>query len=107
MVKSLELTDEEMKKVSSHCKKRNVEFMATPFSLHSLDFLVNECNMRIIKIGSGEIINLELLYESGKTGLPVILSTGMAKDVEIDIAINELIRGFISKKFSDLCSLPG
>ncbi len=96
MIKELELSDIEMKKISRHCEEMKIEFMATPFCVNSLNFLVDECGMRKIKIGSGEIINHKLLFAAGAKSLPVILSTGMALDIEIELAINQTIKGFIS-----------
>ena len=95
MVKKLELTDEEMKQLSEYCDSLSLEFMATPFCVRSLDYLVTECNLKRVKVGSGEVINLKLLRAIGSYGLPIILSTGMCRDLEIEIAINVLCLGYI------------
>ena len=97
MVKRLELTDDEMRELSNYCDSLSVEFMATPFCVRSLDYLVKKCNFKRVKIGSGEVINLKLLRAIGSYGLPIILSTGMCKDLEIEIAINELCLGYVDK----------
>jgi sialic acid synthase SpsE len=96
MVKSYELSDAQILDIVEHCKLIGVKFIATPFSQKALRFLVNEVKMDLIKVGSGEIINLPLLREIGKTGHPVILSTGMAKDIEIELAISTLVFSYIS-----------
>jgi len=96
MIKELELSDIEIKKISEYCEEIDIEFMATPFCVNSLNFLVDECGMKRIKIGSGEIINHKLLFAAGTKSVPVILSTGMALDIEIELAISQIIKGFIS-----------
>lgn len=58
-------------------QERGAIYFSTPFSLEAANFL-NELNVPLFKIGSGELTNLPLLNEIAKLGKPVILSTGMA-----------------------------
>ena len=63
--------------------------MSTPFDLDSADFL-DEINVNIIKIPSGEITNYPLIRKIGQFKKKVIMSTGMCNLEEISKAIEIL-----------------
>lgn len=89
LLQGLELSDQEFRRIARYCEKRGIEFLSTPFDADSVPFLVG-LGVRRIKVGSGDLNNLPLLREIGTHGLPVILSTGMAKDDEIEEALETL-----------------
>jgi N,N'-diacetyllegionaminate synthase len=89
MLKTLELSWESYAKLYRHCAHRQIEFMSTPFDPEAVDFLVS-LGMRRIKIPSGEITNTPFLRYVARTGLPLILSTGMADLEEIGAAIEAI-----------------
>lgn len=62
----------------------------TVFDIKSLKDVM-QLNPQIIKIGSGQVNNLKLIEEVAKTGVKIILSTGMSTVEEIDSAF-ELIK---------------
>ena len=64
-------------------------FFASVFDLPSLD-LTEEIGVELYKLASSELTNIPLIRAIGKTAKPVIISTGMARDDEIAIAINSL-----------------
>lgn len=82
-LKSLALTHIDFLKLSRHCENVGIEFMSTPGDVGSLKFLVEECGVKRIKIGSDDLTYTPLIVEARKTGLPIILSTGMATIDEI------------------------
>ena len=90
MLKKLELSVGDHKKLIQHCKKRKIEFLSTAFDSDSL-LLLESMGIRIFKIPSGEITNYPYLSRIGKTRKQVILSTGMATMKEIDDAIKVLL----------------
>lgn len=94
MLKKLELSDRDHKELYRHAEKRGIEFLSTPFDETCLDFLV-ELGVKKIKIPSGEITNGPLLLATARTGLPVILSTGMANITEVEDAVSILSFGYI------------
>lgn len=96
MIRQLELSDVDHEKIAEHCLKAGIEFMSTPFDVRSLDFLHSKMKVKKLKISSGEIVNAELLYKASKTGLPIILSTGMSTLGEIEDALAILAFGYIS-----------
>jgi N-acetylneuraminate synthase len=93
MLRKLELSADMHRLLSQHCVKNDIEFMSTPFDSDSLHFLCNEMAVRRLKVGSGDMTNAPLLYEIGKSGKSVILSTGMATLGEIEQALGVLILG--------------
>jgi len=89
MIKKLELSIEDHKKLIDYCNKINIQFLSSPFDLDSID-LLNKLGLEIFKIPSGEIINLPYLRKIGKLNKNVILSTGMADLGEIEDALDVL-----------------
>jgi N-acetylneuraminate synthase len=91
MLERLELDEEAHRAIVARCQDRAIEFMSTPFDVDSLAMLVR-LGVRRIKLGSGELTNGPLLAAAAKTGLPLILSTGMATLAET-IEATDLVRG--------------
>ena len=86
MLRKLELSAEQHQIVAAHCARVGIEFMSTPFSEDAVDLLVS-LGVRRLKISSGEIVNRPLLTKAAATGLPLILSTGMATLAEVKQAV--------------------
>ena len=74
-------------KIARHCEDINIEFMSTPDDIESLKFLVEDCGVKRIKLGSGSLLYEPLVDAAFDTGLPVLLSTGMASLVEIALVL--------------------
>ena len=89
MVKRLELSFDEFRKIKEYCDRVGIQFLSTPFDLKSVDFL-NELVVPFFKIPSGEITNYTYLIKIAHTGKPVVMSTGMCEPDEILAAINVL-----------------
>lgn len=90
MLKKLELTQDDFIKIKDYCAELGIEFLSTPFDRESGDFLLN-LGIKKIKIPSGEITNKRYLQWAAKTGLPVILSTGMADLCDVKRAMDVLL----------------
>lgn len=86
MLKKLELSYDMHIELISYCNRRGIQFLSTPFDVESLKML-EELNVPIIKLPSGEITNYPLLVAAAETKKPVILSTGMSNLDEIAEAI--------------------
>jgi N-acetylneuraminate synthase len=95
MLKALELSRDDFKAISTHCIKHGIQFLSTPFDVESVDFLVNEIGMPIVKLPSGEITNAPLLLRVAATGEKVILSTGMSTIADIEMALGVLAFGYL------------
>lgn len=89
MIRSLALTRAEFEQLAGRCRDREIEFLATAFDVEMLDFLVG-LGMKRTKIASGDLTYKASLEASARRGVPVILSTGMATDEEVDWAVGVL-----------------
>ena len=74
MLKKLELSVEEQKKVFQHCSSRGIQFLSTPFDNKSLRFLSEELGLETLKIPSGELVNGPFLLDFARTNKNIILS---------------------------------
>lgn len=92
MLKRLELTYDEFRKIKEHCDDIGIIFSSTADEEESLDFLI-ELGVPFIKTGSGDIGNISFLRYIGSKRLPVIMSTGMSSLADTDISINALREG--------------
>lgn len=92
MLKKLEMSYEHFKLIQEHCHKIGIEFLSTPDEEESLDFLMNELDLPLIKVSSGEVTNLPFLRKMGAFHKPVILSTGMSTMAQSALAYDTLIQ---------------
>jgi N-acetylneuraminate synthase len=94
LLRRLELDEDRHAAIIERCRARGIEFLSTPFDLDSLAFLAGTGALRRLKLGSGEVTNGPLLLAAARTGLPLILSTGMATLEEIGAALALLAHGY-------------
>jgi N,N'-diacetyllegionaminate synthase len=99
MLKELELSDEDHYLLSDLAHTLGIEFMSTGFDHQTVDFLV-ALGVKRIKIPSGEVTNLPYLRHCAKTGLPLILSTGMCDLSEVKTAI-EIIQPYYGEQLKN------
>ena len=83
---TLGLTDGEFRKISDECKHCGIMFLSTPFDVPSV-WLLQDLGVPLMKVPSGELTNPFLLRAIAKTGLDLIVSTGMAELIEIQSAL--------------------
>lgn len=95
MLKKLELPHEHHFQIKDYCEKKGIEFMSTAFDLESLHFLLSEMELKRLKLPSGEITNHPLVYAHAKSGLDIIVSTGMATVGEIESALMVIAGGYL------------
>lgn len=93
MLRTLELSEPAHHELLQHCTERGIEFMSSPFDTESLEFLVS-LGVGRIKLGSGELTNAPMLLAVARTGLPLILSTGMSTLAEVEAALGVLAFGY-------------
>lgn len=77
--------------VATHCRRRNLQFLATPFDRASVDVLAG-LGVPAFKIASGDLTNLPLLRYVAATRTPIILSTGASQWSDIDAAVDAIRR---------------
>lgn len=86
MLKNLELSFDEFKELKKYCDKKGIGFLSTPFDAESIDFIAS-LKPDYMKVPSGELTDLPFLRKIASTGIPVIISTGMATPEEIGKAL--------------------
>ena len=77
MLEALELSEDQHRQIKAHCDAIGIEFFSTPFSVDAVDMLVR-LGVKRIKLSSGELTHRRLVQHAAATGLPLLLSTGMA-----------------------------
>lgn len=87
MFDRISLSKSDFKKIFSYAKKRKIEIFSTPFSEEDVDFL-ESLNTPFYKLASVDCVNLPLIKKVGKTGKPLILSTGMTDLSVVEDAVN-------------------
>lgn len=92
MLRKLELSFDDFRNLSAYCMEIGIGFLSTAFDMESVTFL-EELGIEIWKIPSGEVTNLPYLLRLGKTGKPIILSTGMCEEQEVAEAVAALHEG--------------
>ncbi len=75
--------------LSRYAKSVGIDFMSTPYYYEAVDKLV-KLKIPAIKIGSGEITNLEFLKYVGKTKKPILLATGASTMREVEEAVSTI-----------------
>lgn len=93
--KRMEFSEEQWRVLKRHAIKRGLIFLSSAFSLRAVDML-KRIGMPAWKVGSGEFKSKELMEAMGKTGSPIIYSTGMSSSVEV----KEAVAWFKKKRFS-------
>ena len=83
--------------LKKYCQSKEIMFLSSPFDLISIGVL-EELDMPIFKIPSGEITNYPFLKKIGQLKKKVILSTGMANLCDIEQAIHVLVSFGLSKE---------
>lgn len=78
------------KPIFEHAKALGIEAFSTPFDLPSLIFL-EALGCPRYKVSSFEIVDLPLIRAIATTGKPMVISTGMATEQEIDDAMTAAI----------------
>ena len=94
MLRRLELPYDAHHRLMAYCDQLGIEFLSTAFDMQSLGFLVDDLGLRRLKIPSGEITNAPFILAHARTGLDLIISTGMASLAEIEMALSIIAFGY-------------
>jgi len=100
MLSRLELSYDTHHELVEYCQQLGIEFLSTAFDQESLDFLVNDLDLKTLKIPSGELTNAPFVLKHAQTGCDLVLSTGMATLAEIESALGVIAFGLTQPKDS-------
>lgn len=100
LLKKLELPLDFYPTLIEYCKKKQIEFLSTPFDKESAEFLI-KLGIEKIKVPSGELTNLPFLKFLASQKLPMIVSTGMANLQEVKMAVENIEKIMDANNFKD------
>lgn len=89
LLRRFQLSNDELFQVFDYCKQHQIEPLCTPWDEVSLQ-LLEDYGMKAYKIASADFTNHELLRKAAATKKPIICSTGMTTEEEIDETIGIL-----------------
>jgi N-acetylneuraminate synthase/N,N'-diacetyllegionaminate synthase len=89
MLRRLTLSHADHVALKRHAEERGLLFLSTPFDLASADFL-EELGLPAFKVSSGDLTNHPFLVHLARKGRPVLLSTGMSDEGEVEAAVAAL-----------------
>ena len=85
----VEFGEDEYNLIDSYCREKPLSWAASVWDLDSLEFILNY-DVPFLKIPSAHITNMELLIETAKSKIPMIISTGMSTWEIVDSAVEIL-----------------
>lgn len=89
--RGLEFNLADYAEIDDYCHEKKIDWFASPWDVASVDFLQN-FDIPVYKVASACITDHDLLERIAETKKPVILSTGMSTELQIDKAICSLSR---------------
>ena len=92
MIRRLELNEQAHRRLIAHAKRRGIQFLSSPFDEKSA-LLLKRLKVDLLKIPSGEVVNIPFLRHVAALGLPIVLSTGMSTIGEVEEAVATLRGG--------------
>jgi sialic acid synthase SpsE/sugar phosphate isomerase/epimerase len=89
LLAKFQLKNHELYEIFNYCKQKNIIAFCTPWDIPSVEVL-NNFDIPVYKVASADLTNHELLKEIAKNKKPMICSSGMSTQNEIQIAIDLL-----------------
>jgi len=86
MLKALELTPAQQAEIKQHCDDSGIIYLCTPYENISADML-DDLGVAAYKVASTDTTNIPFLRYLADKGRPVILSTGMSDEEEVEDAM--------------------
>jgi N,N'-diacetyllegionaminate synthase len=87
LLEDIALPREWIGELAAYASRRAIHFFATPFDAEAVRELC-DAGVPAMKIASFELVDLELVASVAATGLPLVLSCGMARYGEIEEALS-------------------
>jgi len=89
LLERFQLSTDEHRQVSEYCSSKGIMYMCTPWDSLSIAIL-EKFDVPAYKVASADLTNLPLIADLITTGKPLILSTGMSSEEEIQITVDFL-----------------
>lgn len=89
MLKKLELPLAAFRDLEQYCRQKRILFLATPFDEQSSDFL-EQLPVAGFKVSSCDLTHLGFLDHLARKGKPLLVSTGMANQTEVEAAVRAI-----------------
>jgi sialic acid synthase SpsE/sugar phosphate isomerase/epimerase len=89
LLDKVDLSIEQHRQLRAYCAQKNVTYICTPWDEPSVDALAS-FEVAALKIASADLCNPYLIAKAATLGKPLILSTGMSFEQEIQRAIVQL-----------------
>ena len=89
LLRRFELSVESHQKLAAYCTQKGLVYLCTPWDSRSVDVL-ERMKVPAYKVASADLTNLPLLDRLCRTGAPLILSTGMSRQGEVQITVDFL-----------------
>jgi N,N'-diacetyllegionaminate synthase len=86
LLEEIALPREWQAELAERARGRGIDFFSSPFDHEAVEELA-ELQVPLLKIASGEIVDLPLIRKAAATGIPLIISTGMATLAEVEDAL--------------------
>jgi sialic acid synthase SpsE len=83
------LSDDQHRALKERCEQLGIEYLCTAYCREAGDFLA-ELGVAAFKTGSGELTNHPFLRSLGRHDRPLLVSTGMATQDEVDRTVDVL-----------------
>ena len=87
LLEEISLPREWRPELAAYARDCGIDFFSTPFD-HEAVAELQDVGVPMMKVASFEIVDLPLIRRVAETGLPMIISTGMATMGEIDDAVS-------------------
>lgn len=84
----VEFEEPEYRAIDTLCRELKIHWFASPWDEPSVDFL-EKFDPLTFKVASASLTDASLLKQIGKTGRPVILSSGMSTMDQIDMGVSQ------------------
>ncbi len=81
----------EYAEIDRYCKEKGIHWFASPWDEEALEFLL-QFEPILLKFSSASLTDINLLKKAKETGVPLMLSTGMSTEEQVDTVISILGR---------------
>ena len=89
LLNKFNLKYDDFKTIYEYAKMKNIMFLCTPWDKPSVD-IINTFDVPFFKIASADLTNMDLLQHVCKYNKPLIISTGMSTEREINMTVEYL-----------------